>query len=177
MNDVFDWSAYFACFTCSAIWNSLICISSFAYVDFPESTPAVEDLKFCLERTNQRQQLLTSLKSAFETRLLHPGQHQVSGKKKKDALSLKKKMVNLKILFSIAGVHTSDIITVYISAIKALRELDPSMVILQVACQPIRKYLRLGKTLYLYHTVNTNTFFFILWALFIYLGHTFENIP
>uniref|UniRef100_A0A8C8FAV6 Anaphase-promoting complex subunit 2 n=1 Tax=Oncorhynchus tshawytscha TaxID=74940 RepID=A0A8C8FAV6_ONCTS len=80
--------------------------------DFPESKPAIEDLKFCLERTNQRQQLLTSLKTAFETRLLHP------------------------------GVHTSDIITVYISAIKALRELDPSMVILQVACQPIRKYLR-----------------------------------
>ncbi|XP_051961159.1 anaphase-promoting complex subunit 2 [Xyrauchen texanus] len=80
--------------------------------DFPESIPAIKDLKFCLERTNQRQQLLASLKSAFETRLLHP------------------------------GVHTSDIITVYISAIKALRELDPSMVILQVACQPIRKYLR-----------------------------------
>lgn len=80
--------------------------------DFPESKAAIEDLKFCLERTNQRQQLLTSLKSAFETRLLHP------------------------------GVHTSDILTVYISAIKALRELDPSMVILQVACQPIRKYLR-----------------------------------
>lgn len=80
--------------------------------DFPESKAAIEDLKFCLERTNQRQQLLTSLKLAFESRLLHP------------------------------GVHTSDILTVYISAIKALRELDPSMVILQVACQPIRKYLR-----------------------------------
>ncbi|KAM9843497.1 anaphase-promoting complex subunit 2 [Aulostomus maculatus] len=80
--------------------------------DFPESKAAIEDLKFCLERTNQRQQLLTSLKSAFESRLLHP------------------------------GVHTSDILTVYISAIKALRELDPSMVVLQVACQPIRKYLR-----------------------------------
>lgn len=80
--------------------------------DFPESKPAIEDLKFCLDRTNQRQQLLTSLKSAFESRLLHP------------------------------GVHTADILTVYISAIKALRELDPSMVILQVACQPIRKYLR-----------------------------------
>ncbi|KAG7267938.1 hypothetical protein CRUP_017004 [Coryphaenoides rupestris] len=80
--------------------------------DFPESKPAIEDLKFCLERTNQRQQLLASLKPAFESRLLHP------------------------------GVHTSDIITVYISAIKALRDLDPSMVILQVACQPIRKYLR-----------------------------------
>uniref|UniRef100_A0A1A8GU40 Anaphase-promoting complex subunit 2 n=1 Tax=Nothobranchius korthausae TaxID=1143690 RepID=A0A1A8GU40_9TELE len=80
--------------------------------DFPESKAAIEDLKFCLERTNQRQQLLVSLKSAFESRLLHP------------------------------GVHTADILTVYISAIKALRELDPSMVILQVACQPIRKYLR-----------------------------------
>lgn len=44
--------------------------------------------------------------------------------------------------FPTSGVHTSDILTVYISAIKALRELDPSMVILQVACQPIRKYLR-----------------------------------
>lgn len=80
--------------------------------DFPESKAAIEDLKFCLERTNQRQQLLSSLKSAFESRLLHP------------------------------GVHTSNILTVYISAIKALRELDPSMVILHVACQPIRKYLR-----------------------------------
>ncbi|XP_061459811.1 anaphase-promoting complex subunit 2 [Rhineura floridana] len=80
--------------------------------DFPESKPAVEDLKYCLERTNQRQQLLSSLKSALEMRLLHP------------------------------GVNTSDIITLYISAIKALRELDPSMVILEVACEPIRKYLR-----------------------------------
>lgn len=43
---------------------------------------------------------------------------------------------------SLAGVNTSDIITLYISAIKALRELDPSMVILEVACEPIRKYLR-----------------------------------
>ncbi|XP_066466867.1 anaphase-promoting complex subunit 2 [Tiliqua scincoides] len=80
--------------------------------DFPESKPAVDDLKYCLERTNQRQQLLSSLKSALEMRLLHP------------------------------GVNTADIITLYISAIKALRELDPSMVILDVACEPIRKYLR-----------------------------------
>lgn len=43
-----------------------------------------------------------------------------------------------------SGVNTSDIITLYISAIKALRELDPSMVILEVACEPIRKYLRWG---------------------------------
>ncbi|XP_044295686.1 anaphase-promoting complex subunit 2 [Varanus komodoensis] len=80
--------------------------------DFPESKPAVDDLKYCLERTNQRQELLGSLKSALEMRLLHP------------------------------GVSTSDIITFYIFAIKALRELDPSMVILEVACEPIRRYLR-----------------------------------
>ncbi|XP_036756656.2 anaphase-promoting complex subunit 2 isoform X2 [Manis pentadactyla] len=80
--------------------------------DFPDSRPAVEDLKYCLQRTDQRQQLLVSLKAALETRLLHP------------------------------GVNTCDIITLYISAIKALRVLDPSMVILEVACEPIRRYLR-----------------------------------
>lgn len=41
-----------------------------------------------------------------------------------------------------AGVNTCDIITLYISAIKALRVLDPSMVILEVACEPVRRYLR-----------------------------------
>uniref|UniRef100_A0A8D1CD80 Anaphase-promoting complex subunit 2 n=1 Tax=Sus scrofa TaxID=9823 RepID=A0A8D1CD80_PIG len=80
--------------------------------DFPDSRPAIEDLKYCLERTDQRQQLLVSLKAALETRLLHP------------------------------GVSTCDIITLYISAIKALRALDPSMVVLDVACEPIRRYLR-----------------------------------
>lgn len=40
------------------------------------------------------------------------------------------------------GVNTCDIITLYISAIKALRVLDPSMVILEVACEPVRRYLR-----------------------------------
>lgn len=73
-----------------------------------------------------------------------------------EALSLKKKktIANLKIPLPILGVHTADIITVYISAIKALRELDPSMVILQVACQPIRKYLRLDTLLYLCHNLK-----------------------
>ena len=47
-----------------------------------------------------------------------------------------------EVFLLLSGVPTSDILTVYISAIKALRDLDPSMVILQVACQPIRKYLR-----------------------------------
>ncbi|PIO27693.1 hypothetical protein AB205_0153560 [Aquarana catesbeiana] len=38
--------------------------------DFPDSKPAIKDLKYCLERTNQRQELLSSLKSALETRCM-----------------------------------------------------------------------------------------------------------
>lgn len=53
-------------------------VSHVSVSDFPESKAAIEDLKFCLERTNQRQQLLTSLKSAFESRLLHPGESENS---------------------------------------------------------------------------------------------------
>lgn len=147
--------------------------------DFPESLPAIEDLKFCLDRTSQRQQLLTSLKSAFETRLLHPGKinelkiewinsvafralylykivlycwysfHSYLRKYISRLISNSTCIIlyifcPLNVFVISSGVHTSDIITVYISAIKALRHLDPSMVILQVACQPIRKYLRLA---------------------------------
>ncbi|XP_077986811.1 anaphase-promoting complex subunit 2-like [Glandiceps talaboti] len=81
-------------------------------VEYPESLPALEDLKCCLEKTDQRQQLVTSLKSALETRLLHP------------------------------GANTADILTQYISSIRALRVLDPAGVILELVCEPVRKYLR-----------------------------------
>ncbi|MGH0182269.1 UNVERIFIED_CONTAM: hypothetical protein FKN15_008867 [Acipenser sinensis] len=117
--------------------------------DFPDSKPAIEDLKYCLERTGQRQQLLTSLKAAMETRLLHPDFPdskpaiedlkyclERTGQRQQLLTSLKAAM-ETRLLHP--GVHTSDIITLYISAIMALRELDPSMVILQVACEPIRK--------------------------------------
>ncbi|KAK3606129.1 hypothetical protein CHS0354_010758, partial [Potamilus streckersoni] len=81
-------------------------------IDFPESGPAVLDLKACLEKTDMRAQLISTLKSSLETRLLHP------------------------------GVNTSDILTAYISAIRALRVLDPAGVILELVCDPVRKYLR-----------------------------------
>lgn len=42
-------------------------------IEFPESEPALVDLKTCLERTSLRSDLVTSLKAALETRLLHPG--------------------------------------------------------------------------------------------------------
>lgn len=40
------------------------------------------------------------------------------------------------------GVNTSDILTAYIAAIRALRILDPVGVILELVCDPVRKYLR-----------------------------------
>ena len=40
------------------------------------------------------------------------------------------------------GVNTSDILTAYIAAIRALRILDPVGVILELVCDPVMKYLR-----------------------------------
>ena len=49
-----------------------------------------------------------------------------------------------KLIFSFyfAGVNTVDILTAYISAIRALRALDPAGVILELVCDPVRRYLR-----------------------------------
>eukprot|EP00794_Sanderia_malayensis_P015618 gene15618-17192_t len=81
-------------------------------VEFPDSLPAFEDLKECLEKTETRKLLTKSLKEAFTTRLLQP------------------------------AVNTVDILTQYISTIRALRALDPAGVILENVCGPLREYLR-----------------------------------
>jgi len=82
-------------------------------VEFPDSKPALEDLKECMEKvTDLRPHLVSSLKKALETRLLHP------------------------------GVNTTEILVFYIEAIRALRFLDPSGVILELVCLPVRNYLR-----------------------------------
>ncbi|ESP05035.1 hypothetical protein LOTGIDRAFT_109593 [Lottia gigantea] len=81
-------------------------------IDYPESEPAILDLKTCLEKTNLRALLMTSLRKELEDRLLHP------------------------------GVNTTDILLAYISAIRSLRVLDPAGVILEIVSEPVRKYLR-----------------------------------
>ena len=43
-------------------------------IEYPESEPAIYDLKACLEKTDLRATLVSSLKTALETRLLHPGE-------------------------------------------------------------------------------------------------------
>ncbi|XP_047135714.1 anaphase-promoting complex subunit 2 isoform X1 [Hydra vulgaris] len=81
-------------------------------VEYPDSLPAINDLKNCIYITQTRQYLTESLKKAFENRLLHP------------------------------AVNTDDILTQYVSTIRTLRELDPAGVILENVCAPLREYLR-----------------------------------
>lgn len=81
-------------------------------IEYPDSQPAIDDLRVCLERTDLRKVLIESLQEALKTRLLHP------------------------------GVNTPDIITAYIAAIRALRQLDPTGVLLETITEPIKVYLR-----------------------------------
>ncbi len=81
-------------------------------VEFPDSLRALQNLKLCLEHTSQHQELITSLKAAFQKRLLQP------------------------------GANTSDIIAQYIALIRAVGVLDPTGVVLSEVSQSTRAYLR-----------------------------------
>ncbi|KAF7402890.1 hypothetical protein HZH66_005157 [Vespula vulgaris] len=81
-------------------------------IEYPDSQPAIDDLRICLDRTDLRKVLVETLQEALKTRLLHP------------------------------GVNTPDILTAYIAAIKALRQLDPTGVLLETVTEPIKVYLR-----------------------------------
>ncbi|XP_021926586.1 anaphase-promoting complex subunit 2 isoform X2 [Zootermopsis nevadensis] len=81
-------------------------------IEYPDSQPAVEDLRICLQKTDLRLYLTQKLQRALETRLLHP------------------------------GVNTPDVLTAYVAAIRALRQLDPTGVLLETVTLPVRHYLR-----------------------------------
>ncbi|XP_032682669.1 anaphase-promoting complex subunit 2 isoform X2 [Odontomachus brunneus] len=81
-------------------------------IEYPESQAAVEDLRICLERTDLRRFLVSTLQEAIKTRLLHP------------------------------GVNTPDIVTAYIAAIKALKHLDSTGVLLETVTEPVKTYLK-----------------------------------
>nr|XP_002124151.1 anaphase-promoting complex subunit 2 [Ciona intestinalis] len=107
-----------------AKWNKTLCFMLYgAYTklrisemldiitDYPESVPTIQDLKLCLQHTRQRPRLIDSLKNDIRNRVLHP------------------------------GVSTQNIITVYISAVKALRELDSTGVVMEMVLEPCTTYL------------------------------------
>jgi len=81
-------------------------------IEFPDSQPALEDLRECLTHTDLRGHLTSNLRQVVDAKLLHP------------------------------GVNTADILTAYIAAIRALRVLDGSGVVLELVCENVRKYLR-----------------------------------
>jgi anaphase-promoting complex subunit 2 len=81
-------------------------------VDYPDSTPAVRDLKTCLDATQQYGDLVVSLRAAIKRRLLLP------------------------------GATNADIVAIYISTIRTIRELDPSNVLLGHVTVDLREYLR-----------------------------------
>ncbi|GAA6046446.1 hypothetical protein JCM3770_004928 [Rhodotorula araucariae] len=82
---------------------------------YPASKSALEDLKTCLYKTDQRTLLVTRLREQLSRRLLHP------------------------------GAHTKDIIKTYIATIRCLRIVDPPGVLLSRVAEPIRRYLRARK--------------------------------
>lgn len=69
-------------------------------------------MKICLEKIDLRVYLVKSLKDVLEKRLLHP------------------------------GVNTRDILTGYVAAIKTIRHLDSSGVLLETITEPVKQYMR-----------------------------------
>lgn len=51
-------------------------------------------------------------------------------------------MAAFKKRLMLPGADTTAILTQYISAIKAIRVLDPSGIVLELVCAPVREYLR-----------------------------------
>ncbi|GAA6012067.1 hypothetical protein JCM10207_005117 [Rhodosporidiobolus poonsookiae] len=82
---------------------------------YPASQPALEDLRACLQKTDQRPLLLARLRTQLHTRLLHP------------------------------GTDTRDLLTTYVALVRALRVVDPQGVVLARAAGGVRGYLRSRK--------------------------------
>ncbi|TFK95789.1 ubiquitin-protein ligase [Pterulicium gracile] len=81
-------------------------------IDYPESAGALEDLKECLQRVDQRAALVSALRKAQRKRLLHP------------------------------AAETKVILSQYVATIRCLRIVDPPGVLLYKVADPIRRYLR-----------------------------------
>ena len=80
-------------------------------VDFPESAPALRDLRECLAHTGRTPRMIEEFGSAVRRRLLH------------------------------AAAATGDILTQYVSMCRALREVDPSGIVLEAVAGPVQEYL------------------------------------
>lgn len=82
------------------------------FQEFPDSLPAINDFKSALERTKLHQYFTTQVREQFQARLLLP------------------------------GVITLLIIEHYIQAIRVLKLIDPSTILLEIISEPIKEHLR-----------------------------------
>lgn len=80
--------------------------------DWPESAPAIEDIRDSLQTIDARVTVSDDLAKSLRTRLLHP------------------------------GARTQDILRMYVSMVYALRLVDPGGIILSRVAAPVRSYLR-----------------------------------
>ncbi|KAF8882924.1 ubiquitin-protein ligase [Gymnopilus junonius] len=81
-------------------------------IDYPDSMGALQDLRDCMQRVDQRADLVAALRKQNQKRLLNP------------------------------GADTKLILQQYVSTIKCLRIVDPPGVLLFKVADPIRRYLR-----------------------------------
>lgn len=84
-------------------------------IDFPDSMPALEDLRRCIKKTKGFSQLIQVFGDAICRRLLHP------------------------------GASTSDILHHYITSIRVLDLIDKTGFVLESISRPIKAYLRSRK--------------------------------
>ncbi|CAI5950865.1 unnamed protein product [Closterium sp. NIES-64] len=112
-------------------------------VDYPDSTPALLDLKDCLENGGG-----SSLRGAMGGEGAGLGREGGSGgggiggvgnAYGRLVASFRAALANRLLT---AGASTADILQQYVSAIRALRLVDPSGVVLEAVSEPIRQYLR-----------------------------------
>jgi anaphase-promoting complex subunit 2 len=68
----------------------------------------LDDLKACMKEVNLRNELVSSLKSALERRLLN------------------------------AGVNTSDVLEAYVATVRALKYIDSTGILVQLVTPPVR---------------------------------------
>jgi len=81
-------------------------------VDYPDSAPALRDLRTCLEHTDAADSFVRSFRSQLRKRLLH------------------------------LGADTPVILSQYVASVRALNALDPSGILAELVCPLVKEYVR-----------------------------------
>jgi anaphase-promoting complex subunit 2 len=109
-------------------------------IDYPDSTPAVEDLRLCLENTNHHAQvrqgtLVRAILSAFLERFPQCASRRLAVAPDKSRNSTLQVVSTFRIAVQkrllLEGATTEDILSSFVSTIRVLRELDPAGVTLE----------------------------------------------